>query len=161
MRAQQYLESDSHQEVASLLVPMMDKLLLLPNVTVAEIVPVSQISPSTHGPEWLLGDIEWRELSLPLISYELINGKGKPSFSSRCRIAVLNTTGVNNELGFIAILTQGLPRLARVTPDEIAENKDAETDPYDALAVSWSGEAAIIPDLERIEEAYLASQTQS
>lgn len=158
MRAQQHIESDSHQEVASLLVPIVDKLLLMPNVTVAEIVPVGQISPVENSPEWLLGEFFWRELTLPLISYELINGHAKPSINSRSRIAVINTTDEANELGFVALLTQGLPRLARVTPDEIAESKEAPADAYDEMMVSWAGELAAIPAINRIEQAYLAAR---
>ncbi|MDO3387582.1 chemotaxis protein CheW [Gilvimarinus sp. SDUM040013] len=158
MRAQQYIESDRHQEVASLLVPIVDKLLLLPNVTVAEIVPVAQVSPVADGPDWLLGEFVWREIKLPLISYELLNGNSKPSLNARCRIAVLNTTGESDDLGFIAVLTQGLPRLARITPDEIVENSDAPSDTYDDMAISWSGELATIPSVARIEQAYLAAR---
>lgn len=158
MRAQQHIESDSHQEVASLLVPIVDKLLLMPNVTVAEIVPVAQVLPVANSPEWLLGEFPWRELKLPLISYEMLNGHAKPGINSRCRIAVLNTTDEANDVGFVAILTQGLPRLARVTPDEIVESKDAPTDNYDEMAISWSGELASIPAIARIEQAYLAAR---
>ncbi|MDO6748113.1 chemotaxis protein CheW [Gilvimarinus sp. 1_MG-2023] len=158
MRAQQYIESDSHQEIASLLIPIVDKLLLMPNVTVAEIVPVAQILPVANSPEWLLGDFPWRERNIPLMSYELLNGHAKPTINSRSRIAVLNTSGKDEDLGFIAILTQGLPRLARVTPDEIAETKDAPHDTYDDMAVSWSGELAAIPSIVRMEQAYLKAR---
>ncbi|WP_339900330.1 chemotaxis protein CheW [uncultured Gilvimarinus sp.] len=155
MRAEHQIESDQYQEVASLLVPLSESLLLLPNVTVAEIVPVADIQPVDNAPDWLLGEVNWRELDIPIISLEIMNGQARPGFHSRCRIAVLNTTGINDSLSFIAILTQGLPRLARVTSDEIAELDDVPPAEYDDLVVTWAGERAVIPALAKIEQAYL------
>ncbi|BFM19288.1 chemotaxis protein CheW [Gilvimarinus japonicus] len=160
MRAEHQIESDSYQEVASLLVPLGESLLLLPNVTVAEIVPVGEIQSVDNAPQWLLGDINWRELDIPIVSLELLNGQARPSINSRCRVAVLNTTGISDSLSFIAILTQGLPRLARVTASEIAERENVVKAPYDQLIVTWAGEQAVIPALAKIEQTYLEFSSQ-
>jgi chemosensory pili system protein ChpC len=154
MRAPQRIEKKV-QEVASLLIPIQGRLLLAPNVTVAEIVPVSQVIPVADAPAWYLGNCSWREQTIPLLSFEVINGEDKPGVSSRSRFAVLNTTGVNESLPFIAILTQGLPRLARVTEEEITEREDAYNKPFELMHVSWAGEEAVIPHVEALERAFL------
>lgn len=154
MRAPQRIEKKV-QEVASLLIPIQGRLLLAPNVTVAEIVPVSQVIPVQDAPAWYLGNCAWREQTIPLLSFEVMNGEDKPGVASRSRFAVLNTTGVNESLPFIAILTQGLPRLARVTEEEITQREDADNKPYELMHVSWAGEEAVIPDVEAIERAFL------
>jgi chemosensory pili system protein ChpC len=155
MKAQHQIESDDYQEVASLLIPLSESLLLLPNVTVAEIVPVDNLDAVDNAPDWLLGSFSWRELAVPLISLEQLNGQPRPELNSRCRIAVLNTTGISDSLGFVAILTQGLPRLARVTEGEIAERENVDKAPYDKLVITWAGEQAVIPALAKIEQTYL------
>ncbi len=155
MKAQQHIEIDQVQEVASLLVPLSDKLLLMPNVTVAEIVPLGELEAVDDAPAWLLGRLMWRELSVPLMSLEVLNGHDAPEPGRSARVAVLNTTGLSDELGFIAILAQGLPRLARITPSEISEREDLATDAYDEMVVSWSGETAVIPAVARLEQTYL------
>lgn len=154
MRAPQRIEKKV-QEVASLLIPIQGRLLLAPNVTVAEIVPVSQVIPVEDAPAWYLGNCSWREQTIPLLSFEVLNGEDKPGVASRSRFAVLNTTGVNESLPFIAILTQGLPRLARVTEEEITEREDADNKPYELMHVSWAGEEAVIPHVEAMERAFL------
>ncbi|MEN0038195.1 MAG: chemotaxis protein CheW [Cellvibrio sp.] len=154
MRAPQRIEKKV-QEVASLLIPIQGRLLLAPNVTVAEIVPVSQVIPVQDAPAWYLGNCAWREQTIPLLSFEVMNGEDKPGVASRSRFAVLNTTGINESLPFIAILTQGLPRLARVTEEEITQREDADNKPYELMHVSWAGEEAVIPDVEAIERAFL------
>ncbi len=165
MRAPQRIEKKI-QEVASLLIPLQGRLLLAPNVTVAEIVPVSQVIPVADAPAWYLGNCNWREQTIPLFSFEVMNGEDKPSIpsiltkeapgvASRSRFAVLNTTGAHESLPFIAILTQGLPRLARVTEEEISEREDSDNKPFELMHVSWAGEEAVIPNVEAMERAFL------
>ena len=154
MRAPQRIEKKI-QEVASLLIPLQGRLLLVPNVTVAEIVPVSQVIPVADAPAWYLGNCNWREQTIPLFSFEVMNGEEKPGVANRSRFAVLNTTGAHESLPFIAILTQGLPRLARVTEEEISEREDSDNKPFELMHVSWAGEEAVIPHVEAMERAFL------
>jgi chemosensory pili system protein ChpC len=155
MRAPQRIEPKKIQEVASLLIPLQGQSILLPNVTVAEIIPVSQVQPVEKAPAWYLGNFQWRELTVPLLSLEVLNGEAVPTIHNRARFAVLNTTGLHGDLAFIALLTQGLPRLARVSEDEISEREDAENRAYDLMHVSWAGEYTLIPDITAIERTFL------
>ncbi len=154
MRAPQRIEKKI-EEVASLLIPLQGRMLLAPNVTVAEIVPVSQVIPVQDAPAWYLGNCSWREQTIPLLSFEVMNGEENPGVVSRSRFAVINTTGLHDALPFIAILTQGLPRLARVTEEEITEREDADKKPFELMHVSWAGEEAVIPNVEAMERAFL------
>ena len=143
------------QEISSLLIPLQGHTILLPNVTVAEIVPVTQVQPIQNAPVWYIGNCFWRELTVPLLSLEALNGRPKPKMHGQIRFAVLNTTGEHDDLAFIAIVTQGLPRLARVSQDEISELENAENAPYDLMHVSWAGEHTVIPDIAAIEKTFL------
>lgn len=143
------------QEIASLLVPVQGQMLLIPNVTVAEIVPISPITPVEDAPDWYLGNCLWREQTIPLLAFEVLNGDPKPAINARSRFAVLNTTGLNESLGFIALVTQGLPRLARVSEEEITGREDLDNKPYELIQVSWAGEEAIIPNVAAIEQTFL------
>lgn len=143
------------QEVASLLIPLHERQLLVPNVTVAEIVPVTQVTSIDDAPAWYLGNCLWREQTIPLLSYEALNGEAKPGYNSRSRFAVFNTTGLHDALPFIAIVTQGLPRLARVNEEEISEREDMDNKPFELMHVSWAGEEAVIPDVAAMERHFL------
>jgi chemosensory pili system protein ChpC len=155
MRAPKRIEQKKIQEVASLLIPLHGHSILLPNVTVAEIIPSAPVQAIAQAPLWYLGNFQWRELTVPLLSLEALNGEASPSIHSQARFAVLNTTGVHTDLPFIAILTQGLPRLARVSEDEISVREDAENRRYDLMHVSWAGEYTLIPDITAIEHTFL------
>lgn len=154
MRAPHRIQVKQVQEIASLLIPLRDCQVLLPNVSVAEIVPVSQVVPVNGAPEWYLGNCIWREQKVPVISFEAINGEEKAIVNQRTRFAVLNSTGLSDDLPFMAIVTQGIPRLARVNEEEISRREE-DCKPFELMCVSWAGEDAIIPDLGRLEQAFL------
>lgn len=148
------ITQDGITEVASLIIPLHDKQLVLPNVTVAEIIPYRAPTAISDHAGWLLGQLEWRNIHIPVISYELINGSGVPPIEG-ARLAVINGTGTNRNLPFYAILIQGIPRLAHITEDDIVSVEAMNFGSYDQMAVSLQGEQAMIPNLELIENELL------
>src|SRR5690606_5362109 len=95
----------------------------------------------------------WRDLSVPLLSFEALNGETRAQASPRARIAVFNSTGVSDDLPFVAILAQGLPRLARVNSEELQKRESTGQKPFELMSVSWAGEQAVIPDVSSLEQA--------
>ena len=145
---------DGVSEVASLLIPLHDKQLILPNVTVAEIIPYRAPTAISDNAEWLLGQLEWRNVQIPVISYELLNGAGVPPLDG-ARLAVINGTCENQSLPFYAILIQSIPKLAHIKEEDIVSVEAMHSGPYDQMTVSLDGEQATIPNLEMIENELL------
>ena len=133
------------EQIASLLIPMMGRPLLIPNVAVAEIVSWDQPQKQEDTPDWLLGTVDWRGVELPVISLERMNSSEIEDADVGQRLAVINGVG-ECKLPFYAISVQGLPRLVRVFPEELSSEDPA----YDTL-VMVSGERAVIPDLSSVE----------
>lgn len=151
----QQIENQTPDELACLLVPMSGCHLLVPTVSVAEMVPFRQLDASTEGPEWYMGEVTWRDMKVPLLSFEQMNGDAPAEQASGARVAVLNNTGQNTEVPFIGIFTQGVPKLARVLDREVEQLSDRPTKPYELMRVLWSGDEAVIPDIAAIEMAYI------
>lgn len=137
-------------EVASLLIPMVGRPMLLPNVSVAEIVPWVEPEKQESAPEWYLGQVSWRNTLVPLVSLELMNDIDVDEAYSGHRIAVLNGIG-GSKHNFYAISVQGLPRLIRVYGEEVSGEEPLNEPAYD-MNVLVSGERAMIPDLEYVEK---------
>lgn len=135
------------------LIPVHDRDLLLPNVSIAEIVDYAQPEAADAGPEWLSGYLDWRGLKLPIISYDAANGgPAVPPGSGRGRIAVLNTIGpTHSDRPFLAMVTQGIPSQTRLGEDQI-RRLDLEPGPADLMAVDVEGQTAMIPNLEHLED---------
>jgi len=136
-------------EVASLLIPMVGRPMLLPNVSVAEIVPWVEPEKQDNSPEWFLGQVRWREIQIPLVSLELMNDTDVDEAYSGHRIAVLNGVG-GTKNDFYAVSVQGLPRLIRVYGQEVSGEEKLSEPSYD-MNVLVSGERAMIPDLDYVE----------
>jgi chemosensory pili system protein ChpC len=147
------------ETVHCLLLPINNEIILLPNAAVAEIIPYAT-PENVHGaPDWFLGQLVWRERRLPLISFESASDGVAGKVHANCRIAVLNTLNGNRQLPYIAILTQGLPSLQIVRPNNIqfADKPSAQRQSIQAY-VNLGGTAAIIPDIDDLETRLLNIQ---
>ena len=144
--------NDNSQTLSCVMIPMSERQLLLPNVTIAEVVDYASSDAGANTPDWLVGYLDWRGLQLPVISYDAANG-GSLSVpgANRGRIVVLNTIGEHHQqVPFMALVTQGIPSQARLTEDQIRQ-LDGEAGPADLMQVEVEGDSAWIPNLEYLE----------
>ncbi|OEY65863.1 chemotaxis protein CheW [Marinobacter sp. X15-166B] len=138
--------------LSCVIIPMGESQLLLPNVSIAEVVDYARIEPRESMPDWLAGDLEWRGLTLPALAYDAANGSPRPAAEgSRSRIAILNTISDQQQAQpFIALVTQGIPSQIRVTRNQIRA-VEGDTGPADLMLVDIEGEAVRIPNLDYLE----------
>lgn len=142
-------------QIATLLIPVGGKQLVLPNVTVAEIIPFIDPVAVDDVPTWYLGCFTWRNTQVPLIAFEAINDEPFATRSYNRRIAILNSVIGDPALPFCGILTEGLPRLMRLLPDEIANDEEAIVGPAEIGRVFVNGERASIPNVAYIQQQVL------
>jgi len=144
--------SETQKIIACLYLPVNKQQLLLPNVSVAEVVGYQSPEAPSNKPDYFLGYVSWRGIKIPLISYELANGQTSNKVASNARIAVINSIGEHHEsLPFFAIVTQGIPRLVKVANDLIKPVKNSKLNKAEISSVKLDGEDAIIPDLPYLE----------
>lgn len=142
-------------ELVTFLIPVTGKYLLLPNVTIAEIIHYRAPTPPDDAPTWFFGLLDWRGQKVPMVSFEALNEEPFQADERRRNIAVMNG-GDTNTIPFFAILTQGAPRLMRITADEIGTMGATDKQgPAELMRVSANGEPASIPNLNYIETAVL------
>lgn len=153
--SQSLTKTNAPDQVDCLLIPLKDRNLLLPNVTVAEIIPFSHLLTTASSVDWILGRIDWRGTPVPVICYEMLNNQTAPAPNPDARFAVINGVGAHAEMPFYAMLIQGIPRLVHINADEIQEVEAMNQGAYDQQVVSMDGENAMIPDLDRLEQTIL------
>ncbi len=142
-------------EVASLLIPITGRHLILPNVSVAEVIPYRVPELLADKPAWLLGQVAWRNQSVPVMSFEAINDEPFTEVEGR-RIAILNDVTGDPELPFCGIITAGVPRLMRVIAEELVVDPDTPPGPMEQFRVLVAGERACIPDLALLQSSLRA-----
>ena len=139
------------ESLHSLLIPMWEEPLLLPDTAVAEVIGFAYPEGRSAQP-WHLGDISWRGLTLPVICLE--HQIPDEAALQSARIAVLNSATGNPRQPFMAILINGIPRLLHVSEDEVemaASDADQEMPMGIMARVHIGQQYARIPDLESIE----------
>ncbi|TBV02873.1 chemotaxis protein CheW [Phytopseudomonas dryadis] len=147
--SQAVVSQNNVSSLTGLIVPLADRTLLLPNVAVAELIPY-RAPPAVSGmPDWFLGQVAWRDLRLPLLSFEAASD-GRAQVGPGARIAVINALGGRPNVKFIALLVQGIPRSLRVTED--LPRADAPLAPLELAAVSGEEGVLKIPDLVALEQ---------
>ncbi len=139
----------SGNSLTGLLMPLADRTLLLPNVAVAELIPYRAPQTSEGMPSWFLGQVAWRDLRLPLLSFEAASD-GQASLSPGSRVAVINALGGRPTVKFIAVLVQGIPRSIKVGPE--LGRADVPLSPLELEAVMLGDAVLRIPDLIGLEQ---------
>lgn len=140
------------REIRCVLVPVGEARMLLPNATIAEVVTYSAPEPVEGAPHWLLGRIAWRGWRVPLVSFTQLAGTAEGDSELVVRVAVLKALGGDPRLPFIAVQTQGFPRLTTLNAELIIPTHDGNTLPPGVRArVLVRDDVAVIPDLAGIE----------
>lgn len=143
---------NSH-EVRAVFIPIESQQLLLPNAAVAEVIGYREPTSFHDAPEWLLGGMDWRSTSVPVVSFEQMLEIPEGELGARARIAVCNTLNGAEDIPFIGIVTKSIPRLIRVRNDSIfSVEEESELGALVLEQVIASGERALIPDLDRLEQ---------
>lgn len=154
MSENQVAKLEQNIEIPCILIPLVGQVLLVPTITVAEMAPAQSVSVKENAPEWLYGMYRWRELEIPLLSYEVLNGASPTPLNMKGRVAVFNNSGPNQQkLPFIAIVAQGIPRMARIGEADITEDSTREKRPADLMPVRVGMEEFCIPDINALETA--------
>lgn len=140
--------------LTGLMLPLVDRYLLLPNVAIAQLIDWQGGNPDSDSPPWHLREITWRDHVLPLISFEAACGSPLV-IGERARIVILNTLGGDPRLKFIAMVVQGIPRSYKV--DSQLSFVDVPLNPLERAAVQVGDHVAKIPDLLALERLVLGA----
>ena len=126
--------------------------LLMPNAAVAEIVAIKNIINVANKPGWMLGYLDWRGNSVPLISFEAMGGVRMPSLATgNIKAAILFSIGDDSNFPYISILVNDAPALINVTKEDIVPNKDEITHPaVDQKIMMADGNYSIV-NIEKLE----------
>lgn len=143
---------DGLNTVHCLMLPLHKEVAVLPNAAVAEIVQYSVPEKIESAPEWLLGNLLWRERQVPLVSFESISRGDVGKISTSSRIAILNTLNGNLDIPYVAIILQTLPSLQIVREKNINFKDSSNSDRQSVKAfVDINGVQALIPDIDEME----------
>ena len=146
--------TESSGQVKCVLLTVNEDLLVLPNAAIAEIVPIRNIINVANKPDWMLGYLDWRGNSVPLVSFESLGGVRMPSLASGdVKAAVMYSVSDDKAFPYMSILVQGAPKVVSVDPTNIIANNDEQLNhPAVEQKVVLLEDDASIVDLEKLEQ---------
>lgn len=144
--------SSPQTDIRGVLINVGGGRLLLPNASVAEVISYSEPERVDGAPDWLLGAARWRGWRLPVVSFPHLVGWPAEGAQLGAKVAVLKALGGNPRLPYIAVVSQGFPRLVSVGRERLAVVEDMKQQPLGVQARVQLGEdVAVIPDLLTVE----------
>lgn len=144
--------SSPQNDIRGVLINVGGGRLLLPNASVAEVISYSEPERFDGAPEWLLGAARWRGWRLPVLAFPQLVGWPAESARLGAKLAVLKALGGNPRLPYIAVVSQGFPRLVSVGRDRLSVVEELGQQPLGVQARVQLGEdVAVIPDLLTLE----------
>lgn len=139
-------------QIKCVVLKINDDELLMPNASVAEIVPIKNIINVANKPAWMLGYLDWRGHSVPLVSFETMGGVRMPSLASgSVKAAVLFSIGDDKNFPYISILMQDSPSVVSVKEEDIISNKEEIIHPAIEDKVIMADRSYSIVNLEKLE----------
>lgn len=125
--------------------------MVLPTSAIAEITDYAPPAPIDDTPEWLLGQVEWEDWQVPVISYgALIDGNSPESATAQSRIMVVKSLSNAARVPFIGVLVSEIPRLASLSPAEMQVTENEDETPGVHCTIKLGSQKAVIPDLDRL-----------
>jgi chemosensory pili system protein ChpC len=132
--------------------------LLLPAAAVAEVLAQATVESVVDAPDWLLGQVRWREGQAPLVSFAHLGEQDGEEPAVSGRVVVFKALGGNGKLPAIALSVSAFPRLMTITRDSLLADASEEPLPPGALMRALLGdEAVLLPDLDGIESRVAAA----
>ena len=108
--------SAAKMEIQTLLAPITGGSVLLAGSVVAEVIAFSEHKPYKDAPAWLLGEVEWNDWNVPVISFAGLGGTAdNENATAKNRILVLKSLSESASMPYLGILISGLPRLLKVS----------------------------------------------
>jgi chemosensory pili system protein ChpC len=140
--------------IRCLLIPVGKEQLLLPSAIVAEITAYSEPTLITkQQPDWLLGNIDWRNQNIPLLAVENLLSLSTASSDVKYRTVILYGLENLQVLPFYGLRITEIPRSFMVTADNLINNPGTKVRRGLAYNVKLhpTDDTAWLPDLTYLE----------
>jgi len=140
------------EEIKCVILKINGDELLMPNSSVAEIVPIKNIINVANKPGWMLGYLDWRGHSVPLVSFEAMGNVRMPSLASgTVKAAILFSIGEDSDFPFLSILMQDAPTVVNVKEEDLISDKEEITHPAIEDKVIMADGTYSIVNIEKLE----------
>lgn len=137
--------------IPCMLIPLQNQYLLLPNSTIAEVIPMPQLSPVDNKPDYWIGQCNWHSRQLPVINLEALIQGDDTDISNANKLCILHGISDNSTLPVYSLPCFGVPQLIHLNESTLLQAKHAEESDFLLYELPIGNNLAYIPNLDTIE----------
>lgn len=140
-----------------MLLPLNGNDVLLPKSIVKEVVYKPTINLFDEEEDWLIGDIEWEDCVIPVISFERLCNQTRVVKSNHIRAVICYVIDNTDTFPLYAIETQSMPR-PLILDSRALDSHDGMMSKHSELIshfVKIGSKELAIPNFEKLEEILL------
>ena len=141
---------DNTLAVRCMLLPLSSINLLIPNSAVAEIIGYSSPRPLPDTSEWFSGVVLWRGVYVPVVKVEEMCAVDAALVSPRNRIAIIYNPIKDDELPYLGIHVQDIPRAYLAEVENMESGSDDGLSQHLLSRVDEDHYFRFIPNLDSI-----------
>ncbi|MGB5324922.1 MAG: chemotaxis protein CheW [Pseudomonadales bacterium] len=143
---------DNASNLELMLLPLMTDHLLVPDAIVIEIFDAGEVTVKAGSPEWFVGSVQWRGQTVPVISFEALNGAMAIAADKVRQVAVLESTLGHGHLPNYAVVLNGRPSILDVSDDQVRIYEGRPRGRAEAISVIVDQKSAGIPNVDWVEQ---------
>ncbi len=138
--------------IKSLLLPLERGMLVVPTSAVEEVLYAEPLDlPSPAAPEWLLGEVQLRQVPVPVVSFEALSGESVGPAPDKVHAVVLKNLEAGAEPALYALCLSRAPRVEDLDTGtlQLAAGESSDN-PFIACNVVVEDEIGGLPALDLI-----------
>ncbi|MFT7413734.1 MAG: chemosensory pili system protein ChpC [Methylophagaceae bacterium] len=138
--------------VPCMIIPLQHHYLLLPNSTLAEVIPLPRIIHTDNAkPSYWIGQCDWQAQTIPIIDLESLV-ENKPSNTTDAgKLCVLRGINTSANISIYGLPCHGVPQLIHLTESALKLAENAIESDYVHYQIQVGNRIAYIPNLDAIE----------
>ncbi|MGH1537709.1 MAG: chemotaxis protein CheW [Gammaproteobacteria bacterium] len=150
-------ESKTYPTLSCMLLPLNGNDVLLPKSIVKEVVYKPSIKLFEKDDDWLIGEIDWQDYVIPVISFERMCNQTRDIKSNHIRAVICYVVENTETFPLYAIEVQSLPR-PLILDSRALYNHEGMMSKYSELIsynVKIGSKELAIPNFQKLEEILL------
>ena len=150
-------EVTTYPTLSCMLLPLSSNDVLLPKSIVKEVVYKPTVNTYDDEDDWLIGDIEWNDYIIPVVSFERICNQPRATKSNHIRAVICHVIDNAESFPLYAIEVQSIPR-PLILDSRALYTHEGMMSKYSELIsyyVKIGSKELAIPNFQKLEEILL------
>ncbi|MBT3504338.1 MAG: chemotaxis protein CheW [Piscirickettsiaceae bacterium] len=142
--------------IPCMLLPLQQHYLLLPNTTIAEVIPMPRITLADDKPSYYRGQYQWASHKITILDLENLVENEEGHSDEANKLCIIYSINSDTKLQAYALPCHGAPQLIHLNETALKlVDDDEKTSEFLHCRTHIGNKIAYIPNLDKLEELVL------